>query len=515
VGTAKTSDGRCELLKAAVIDLGYNSAKMVSFFVEQDGRFRPFRQDAFKAKLGEGLNETGFLGDEPMRRTIECLKVFREVAELESIDRVLPVATSAVREAANRVEFLARAMKETRLAFRVLSGKEEALYSFAGAIGFVPIPDVVFFDLGGGSLEIVRAVDFRIKKILSLPLGALRLSLAYGGGDGTFDGDGIEKMKEQIERLLPSAEEMKVRKKTTLIGVGGSVRAIARYQQDVEDYPFPKIQGYPISRKSVNWISRSFLRMSHDELSVENSIGARAETIVAGAYVVRMLMRSLGFGELVVSAHGLREGTLSMYLNDQRSFHVGRVTEEQVERLIASLAKVMDSPPRGSFSAFERARLLDGRSAMILSEGIRLISHTPPTVNLRSLFFALLEEDSRFSHSEQVLVALAAVCARNDRVAEHLSDEYSEFTSKKDRKIVKRLSVFFAFGETVERTGANVRIFKNGRELRVRLNGGKKPLPAALLASQARAIAEELDMRLSVSFSESSKVLLPRMDVSR
>lgn len=502
-------------MKASVIDLGYNSAKMVSFVVDRAGQFRPFRQDGFKAKLGEGLNETGFLGVGPMRRAIECLKILHEITELESVERVLPVATSAVREAANGKAFLEAATRETGLAFKVLSAREEALYSFAGAVGFVPTADAVFFDLGGGSLEIVHMADSRIKKIMSLPLGALRLSLAYGIGDGTLAKKDFNRMKERVERLLPDGRELKLSNRTKLIGVGGSVRAIARFHQMAVDYPFSKIQGYSVSYESVSWISRSLLRMSHKELSRENSIGNRAETIGAGAYVVRTLMRTLGFDELNVSAHGLREGTLSMYLRDPRAFHSGNTTEGQVERFVSSAARTMLRSTQDGPAAFEQARLATRREAMLLSEGLRLSSQATPTVNLRALFFSLLEEDSPFDHREQLLIALAAVSSKNERVAEQLARDFAELTTRVERKSVKRLSALLAFAETARRVGAGLKVARDGRELTIKVHGSKSSVPVALLTYQAEAIADAMDLRLSISFGPSSRELLPRVGVAK
>jgi len=143
------------------------------------------------------------------------------------------------------------------------------------------------------------------------------------------------------------------------------------------------------------------------------------------------------------------------------------------------------------------------------------MSQTPPTVNLHSLFFSLLEEDSPFGHGDQLLIALVVVCTKNERVADRLADEYSEFTTKKDRRLIKRLSPFFAFAETMARVGATAGFSRNRSELRVQLRAGKEQLPVALLTRQAEAIADALDVRLSVSISGGPRQLLSRVGVSR
>lgn len=169
-------------MRIAVIDLGFSSAKMVSYEVGPDKQFRATQQSGAKVRLGEGLNETGFLDNGPTGRTVDALKILRDIATIEKVEQILPVATSAVREAGNRTEFIGRVRHETGLEFRVLSAKEEALFSYAGAINALRIPTAVFFDLGGGSLEIVYAENFKIKKIPLPPAGRAQIDVRLRQG---------------------------------------------------------------------------------------------------------------------------------------------------------------------------------------------------------------------------------------------------------------------------------------------------------------------------------------------
>ena len=89
-------------MRVSVVDLGFNSVKMVSYDVKKDGSFKAYQQEAAKVRLGEGLHRTGYLGREPVQRTIEVLKLFRDIINFDSVKHVLTVATSAVRHAGNR-----------------------------------------------------------------------------------------------------------------------------------------------------------------------------------------------------------------------------------------------------------------------------------------------------------------------------------------------------------------------------------------------------------------------------
>ena len=190
-------------MKISVIDLGYNSLKLVNYDVRRDKSFVAYGQQSVLAKVGEGLDQTGFLGDKPIRRTIKTLKQFRAIVDLEQSNHVLPVATSAVREAGNREDFLKQAYQEAGFKFKVLSEKEEAVYAFEGAKSATSVHAGLFFDLGGGSLEIVIYSEPTIRKILSVPLGGLRLTDLYAKPDGSYTKKNYARMRKRILELLP------------------------------------------------------------------------------------------------------------------------------------------------------------------------------------------------------------------------------------------------------------------------------------------------------------------------
>ena len=494
-------------MKAAVIDLGFNSVKMVCYTIDRNAKFRAYRQDAFRARLGEGLDETGFLGVAQMRRTTGYLKILAEIATMESIERVIPIATSAVREASNGPEFLKTVLEETRLAFRSISARDEALYSFAGALGFSPVSDTIFFDLGGGSLEIVSASDFRIRKVISLPLGALRLSLEYGDRKGRSHRLRLKSMRRRILDTLRSVSDIQVTRRTRLVGAGGTARAIARRDQELSLYPFAKIQSHQIPYGSVNSMSKTFLRMSVKELADEREIGNRADTIAAGTLVIKLLMKELHMGELTISAHGLREGTLSMYLLNQRSFHAGTVSESDVEKFVKMSADTLREEIEGYPLEMERSGLVDRREAALLAEAHRLVSKAVPSVNLRGFFYSILEEESTVSQHEQLIIAAAAVTAKNDRISRLIVNQYRDLMSRTEREDVKRLAACFALLETLYGVGGSLRMSRHGGDLTIRVSEGRTRLPVSLLAHQAEVMGNLLGLRLSLTFQSDGKEL--------
>ena len=446
---------------ASVLDLGFNSAKLATYHVNGRTSYRIVSQEDAKVKLGEELDETGFLAVPPIERTLRVLKMFREITDFESPRYVLPVATSAVREAANQAEFLHLAEETSKFKFRVLSEQEEALLSYFGAVLALRIPTGVFFDLGGGTLAIVYAEDFKVKKVLCLPLGARRLSYLYGSpkkGD-IFVRKDYERMKDHILELLPNRKELRLAKKTRLVGVGGTVRALAGYHADKSKYPFEKLHNYVMDYDEVAWTTAQFYRMKRRQMRSLTSMGqARAETMAAGSCVVRLLMKNLGISELVASTHGLREGTLSLYLHDRRWFNARSFEPATIDRHLSSTGRAWRTTWERHVSEVFSARMINENEFSLLLEALQIVKNAPQAADLKARFHELMGVDSPLTHVDQLRIAISIMFASSGSYANVLVDEFSPPLRRKDKQTIKRLSAAYRLLELLEMMRARLSI---------------------------------------------------------
>ncbi len=473
-------------MKVSVIDLGFNSVKMVNYDVKKDGTFKAYQQEGVKVKLGEGLGRGSYLGGEPVERTIEALKLFRDVINFDSIRHVLPVATSAVRDAANRDAFLKKVRDETGFAFRVLSGQEEGYYSYIGALESTCVPTSLFFDLGGGSLELVYTENYGIKKVDSHPLGALRLSSMYGDS-GSFSKKAYGKMEKRILETLPDKKGLGLSVDTNLVGVGGTLRAIARYEQELAGYELDKIHNYRMDYSSVSEIAKELYEMDRKELEKIKAIGSnRIDTIVAGSAVISLLMQKLGFDQIVVSARGLREGILSVFLRDPKAFYAGGITAERAKSHVM-FACQQEVLPQYAFSLVRPLvanGLLREKERMILGHALKEMSTLPAVTNLSNLFHILMDEDSAFlTHREQLILALAIVHTKKEKTVDWLFARYGSILEPQNMRSIEKLSACIVIAEMLERTRATARLYIAGRKVSMRILQGKQAVPATLLAN--------------------------------
>lgn len=395
-----------------------------------------------------------------MSRAIDTLKLFRDMIQSQPIKSVLPLATSAVREASNKDEFLDDVYKETGFRFKVLSEKEEALYSYVGAIKSLQIPDSLFFDIGGGSLEIVHSEGFKIRKVISLPLGALRLTQQFDGENERFSEKNYKNMKRFIWSLLPQKKEMGFGKGTKLVGVGGVLRALARYDQKIYKYPLDKIHNYRMNFRFVNTIAKQLYKMKCNDIAKISVIGSsRAETIVAGSCVIDTLMEKFGFDNLCVSNHGLREGALSVFLENPKAYHSKNITAEQIRQTIGSKIMLQPFPHTKSFvDTLVSSKLLNKREIEILLYAEKKIAEKLSFNNPQSLFYYILDEDMSLSHANQLILGLALVHRRHVKTSDWLFARYKSILSQHDKTTIRKISSLITLLQVIEQTNSKIEL---------------------------------------------------------
>jgi exopolyphosphatase/guanosine-5'-triphosphate,3'-diphosphate pyrophosphatase len=494
-------------LKVSIIDLGFNSAKLVNYHVNRkDNSFKAYEQEGAKVRLGQDLYHTGILGREPIQRTIHTLKLFRDIVNFQCVKYVLSIATSAVREANNKNDFLHEVLQSTGFRFRVLSGKEEALFSYLGALKSTCIPTALFFDLGGGSLELVYTENFKIKKLISLPLGALRLSQSYSDIGGRLTKKSYSRMEEHIIKNLPDRKELDISPDTTLVGVGGTLRAMARYDQETKKYPLDKIHNYSIDFDHIHSINSTLRKMTSYEIAKIDAVGTnRAETITAGSCIMKVLMQKLEFENILVSAQGLREGILSAFLQSSKGYYLQNINQNQIQRQVKHYCKPEKIPEFTStlVKPFYSLGLMKEREYEILAHAIRQISGMPPTTNLHNLFYMIIDEDNpHFSHREQLILAISIVRTKKAKTANSLFARYSSVMQPQNKKSIEKIAACLSLSEILERTKSKVRFVKCSQKeivLTFIRSTENNTLPLILIESVLKDFREAFDIPVSYS----------------
>ena len=287
--------------RAAIIDIGSNSVRLVVYA----GPARaptPVFNEKLMVGLGSGLATTGAIEAKPYKRAMAGLARFKALTEAMGISDMRCVATAAVRDASNGAEFLHDA-RAIGLDILLLSGRDEARASGYGVLSAIPDADGIVADLGGGSLELVRVKDGKTAHHSSFPLGVLRIAAlrtAHG-----------PKFIKHIGKLLQAAGWPGEDRDLPLYMVGGSWRAMARYDLILSRDPMPVVSGHKMPVEAAVRLARRLKTANLELLSkVEGLASARVATLPDAAALLVPLVRQLQSSRLVISTSGLREGLL-------------------------------------------------------------------------------------------------------------------------------------------------------------------------------------------------------------
>jgi exopolyphosphatase/guanosine-5'-triphosphate,3'-diphosphate pyrophosphatase len=301
----------------AVIDLGSNSFRLVVFTTGEGGWWRRTDELSDMVRIAGDLTADGCLSEARMAHALETLRVFAAFCSTSGIavGEVDAVATSAIRDAPNGGAFVERAHAETGLPIRVLSGEQEALYSYVAAVNSTALVDGVVLDLGGGSLELVQVRDRRAGAIASWPLGAVRATerwLPDVDPARPVSGKAIAKLHARTLRALSTDAPWVAEAGADgarLVGLGGSVRNLALAAVRRAELPLESAQGFLLTRDALDALVDELAARAPDERERMPGIKrGRGEVILAAAVVLRAVLECSGAEGIEATEAGLREG---------------------------------------------------------------------------------------------------------------------------------------------------------------------------------------------------------------
>ncbi len=302
-------------MRVATIDIGTNTVLLLIVEVTEDGSLVPIVDRAEITRLGQGVDRTHALAPEAIERTLLCLSDYAGEIARSGAARVGVVGTSAMRDAATRAsdgksEFIERAASMLGVAPRVVSGAEEASLAFAGGLlGLGLEGDVVAFDVGGGSTELIRG---------SLDVGSVRLYERHLYSDPPTAEEMAEVRKAVLDQLQNVASPPSGH---PLVGMAGTVTTLAAVARGIEPYDPNRVHGMRLGASEIAETARRLtaLRVA-ERKTVRGLEPKRADVITVGAAIVEAVIGWAHAPEIIVSDRGVRWG---LALELSREFSTG------------------------------------------------------------------------------------------------------------------------------------------------------------------------------------------------
>jgi exopolyphosphatase/guanosine-5'-triphosphate,3'-diphosphate pyrophosphatase len=292
-------------MRVAVVDIGTNSTRLLIAEVEPDSGITEQHRESIVTRLGEGVEATGRLGDEPQRRVFAALERYAAAIRAHDCDASAAVMTSAVRDAANGAQFSAAVRERYGLEARTLSGDEEAAATYAGATAARPPDDpteLVVIDIGGGSTELVCGARNQLGFHVSAQIGVVRHTERHIASDPPA-AEELAALTADVDSGIAAVVPADVRSRTdAAVAVAGTATTCAAIDLGLERYDTTKVEGHVLSRAQLDSLLEQLAALPLAERrEVRGLHPDRAPTIVAGIIVLSRGLDAFGLAEVHVS----------------------------------------------------------------------------------------------------------------------------------------------------------------------------------------------------------------------
>ncbi len=294
-------------MRIASIDIGSYSVRLTIAEIK-DGSINVLLEKGRITSLGSGVKETGLLREDRIEETIKVLEEYKRDAEEYKVNKIVAVATEAIRKAKNSEDFIRRVKERTGIDIKVISPEEEGKLAFLGATyALKPEGKVVVVDQGGGSTEFIFGKNGSVEKLISLPIGIVNLTETFLKHDPPY--------KEEVEKLFSFLEEkIKPLKENVdeIIGLGGTITTMVALEYNIYPYDPSKVQGKELSLEALKRWFDTLIELPSKERSkrYKQIEDRRAEVIVSGIAMFIKILEIFEKEKLRVSDWGLKQGII-------------------------------------------------------------------------------------------------------------------------------------------------------------------------------------------------------------
>lgn len=296
-------------MRIAVIDLGTNSTRLLVADVE-DGQVTELERRSTVTRLGRGVDTSRQLAADAIDDVCASVADYSAIYEPLAVDRVVAIATSAVRDAQNSGAFTAELRERFALDARILDGDAEARLTYLGA-GHErpPATDTLVVDIGGGSTELVVGRGPDLVWHASLDAGTIRHAERHIQHDPAETSE-LEALAAGVRSLLDGAlGDADFVRAEDGIAVAGTPTSLAAIDQKLDPYDPERVHGHHLSLEAIQRMcSELSAKTLAERLEVPGLQAGRAPTIVAGIVILIQVMRAFGLNEITVSEHDILYG---------------------------------------------------------------------------------------------------------------------------------------------------------------------------------------------------------------
>ncbi|MGB9679932.1 MAG: exopolyphosphatase [Thermoanaerobacteraceae bacterium] len=444
--------------RIGIIDLGSNTIRLMVFDINDDGSFKLLDELKESARLGKGISKTNRLNNESMEKAMKIISVFKDFCNIYNVNKIIAVATAAVRNSDNGKEFINTLYEKTGIKFNIIPGKEEAWYDYYSVINTMDINNAFLLDIGGGSMEIIKVKNRKIKEHISIPHGVVTLTEDFLTEDPPKNEE-ITKLEEFFKKQFKKFDWLIDKDIDTLVGIGGTVRTVAKINRRKNQYPINLMHNYEMNPSDVNNIFELIKNKSLKERKkIPGLSSERSDIILSGLVALKEIMKYAKIAKLKISGNGLREGILyknilkhDEILNDVCMYSVYNMmkfykVDERHAKTIQKYALYLFDKLKPIHNCDEECRNLLSISALLHDIGLTVNYYNH---NIHSSYIILHNGINGLTHKSILKVALISTMHEGNGY-EKIISIYKNFLSQEENEKIYKMGLILRIAEGLD-----------------------------------------------------------------
>ncbi len=446
--------------RLGIIDIGSNSVRLVLCDIKKCGSFKIIDDIKESIRLGEDIELNNILSEEKIATTLNTLNTFKTLCMALNADKIIVVATEALRKASNGEKLIDLAKSNLDMDIKVLEGSEEAKYDALAVMNSIYTKNSLIVDIGGASTELAWIYNGKVKECTSLPFGAVNLTKRYNLYDiiKPSDDNDLRNFLITQYKSIPWLFEANF---DEIIGIGGSIRNIGKIDRKRKRYPLDIAHNYELTSYDVSEIY--YLVKSKNlkqRMKIEGLSKDRADIFVAAVSSLNTLAELLNITNIRISGKGLREGLIFEYMKSKYDI-TDNILDSSLEGVLESHdmnkehARNVYNISMKLFSDLKPLHKLDEsfnnilKTAALLHDSgisIRYYDH-----HKHSFYIIINSQINGLSHKELVMSAYLAASHRNNDFQVNLC-HFSGIINRMDVESITKVGVLLRIAESLDRS---------------------------------------------------------------
>jgi len=296
--------------KYAIIDIGTNTILLLIVAFDENGNIKFIHHEERIPRIGKDVDESRNIGNASFLKTVEIIKDYKKISDGFNVDKLTAVGTSALRDANNKKEFVQFIYDETGVKIEIISGSEEAHWSYRGALSFLKVDPNQYYsviDIGGGSTEIISGKGNDVIKNISLDVGAVRLTERYLKSNPPTPQE-INDTEMFLHTQFEKLNSFKL-SNSFFVGVAGTITTLAMVDRGEREITIDNINGYLMSFVSISNILNDMKKLTVNDIENKYFVKkGRSDIIFAGTLILHSFMKQFNIASVMTSINGLRYG---------------------------------------------------------------------------------------------------------------------------------------------------------------------------------------------------------------